>query len=293
MSPSNLSSSSSPVTAILLLLSAVLGFSEACSSRNTPKLRPPHLARPRPNITYRTFPCPAGPAEMLCQNGGTCFTLFENSTDYFCKCAEGFCGLTCGDKYTRFGCFSTSLVIMASTGIGRPEETFPCPPGPSEWLCLNGGTCFTVFENTTDYACHCTEGYCGSTCSDKYTRYGCFSTYLVITASMAGAGTLVVCVVVMIGFVLYVHQRRRKSSRRLKFESGRNLKLRPISRNLAFPDEDDLEKDLDNFNGLVTLSLDLPGNEDANEGEKILRNECSAQHQFSLIFSKPQGKYFI
>lgn len=218
-----------PTASILLILSIVFGFSEACSSRSASKIRPPHVARP--NVTYLTYPCPKGPAERLCLNGGTCFTLFENSTDFFCKCAEGYCGATCADKYTQNGCYSSSssssLVIMASSGIPRPPETFPCPPGPAEWLCLNGGTCFTVFENATDFACHCTEGFCGLTCGEKYTRYGCFSRYLVISASTASAGTVAVIFVVV--FVIsYVYYQKKTASDdaelRIYFERSINTK---------------------------------------------------------------------
>ncbi|KAK6619046.1 hypothetical protein RUM44_003428 [Polyplax serrata] len=177
------------------------------------------------------YPCPPGPAERLCLNGGACFTLFENSTDFFCKCAEGYCGVNCGDKYTRNGCYSSfpssSLVLMASSSIRRPPETFPCPPGPAEWLCLNGGTCFTVFENATDFSCHCKEGYCGLTCGEKYTRYGCFSRYLVISASAASAGTLLVILTVLgaLGYVCY-HRRSASSDAELKNYFERSMKLR-------------------------------------------------------------------
>lgn len=227
-----------PTASILLILSLIFGFSEACSSRSTSKIRPPNVTRP--NITYRTYPCPKGPPQKLCLNGGTCFTLFENSTDYFCKCAEGYCGVTCSDKYTRNGCFSSSpsssssLILMAGSGIPRPPETFPCPPGPAEWLCLNGGTCFTVFENATDFACHCTEGYCGLTCGEKYTRYGCFSRYLVISASVASAGTVAVLMVIaiMITYV-YCNKKSTYTDADLKNYFEQTIKLRMYNRNLT------------------------------------------------------------
>lgn len=252
------------IASILLILSAISGISKACSSRNSQKIRPPHIRRP--SVTYRTYPCPKGPAERLCQNDGTCFTLFENSSDYYCKCREGFCGATCGDKYTRYGCYSSSLVMMASSGIARPADTFPCPPGPAEYFCLNGGTCFTVFENGTDYACHCTEGYCGLTCGEKYTRYGCFSTYLVISASFASVGTITVCVVVVVIVIIHLHKRMVTMKRT---DNGKmNLNMTSCSHTLSMPCDklDELEnEDSENLKDLTKYLL----RDDGNERDKV------------------------
>lgn len=228
---------------VLIFLSVLYGFCEACSSRNALKPRPPHV--PRPKVSYRTYPCQSGLAERLCMNGGTCFTWFENSTDSFCKCKEGFCGLTCGDKYTRHGCFSTSVLIVAETGLARPEGTFSCPTGLAKSFCHNGGTCFTAFENATEYACHCPEGFCGLTCSEKYTRYGCFSAYLVLSASVAGTGTAVVFVVVVAVVVIIGCTRRTKTV-------DVDVEPRPLVRCLSMPGDESYESylhDLDDGDG--------------------------------------------
>ncbi|MPD02590.1 Protein spitz [Portunus trituberculatus] len=47
---------------------------EGCSSRSTPKPRPPSPTM-RPNITFQTFACPPAYAAWYCLNGATCFTV--------------------------------------------------------------------------------------------------------------------------------------------------------------------------------------------------------------------------
>lgn len=47
---------------------------EACSSRSTPKPRPP-TSTDRPNITFHMYTCPPDYAEWYCLNGATCFTV--------------------------------------------------------------------------------------------------------------------------------------------------------------------------------------------------------------------------
>ena len=49
-------------------------FSDACSSRSTPKPRPPSPTM-RPNITFQTYACPPAYAAWYCLNGATCFTV--------------------------------------------------------------------------------------------------------------------------------------------------------------------------------------------------------------------------
>lgn len=227
---------------ILLILSDLIQLTRMCSSRNTGRARPPSLARP--NIANRTYPCPEDAGETYCRNGGTCFTLFENSTDYSCRCKDGYCGVTCGDKYTRYGCYSSSSsALTMDEDFGGPAETYPCPPGPAEWLCLNGGTCFTVFENGSDYSCFCPEGYCGLRCGEKYTRYGCFSTYLVISASVASAGCIAVCLVVF-AIALYIFYEKKfvtVNDDELKLYLQQNVELRTFTRTLSLTKFDDFE----------------------------------------------------
>lgn len=47
---------------------------DACSSRSTPKPRPPSPTL-RPNITIQTYTCPAEYDAHYCLNGATCFTV--------------------------------------------------------------------------------------------------------------------------------------------------------------------------------------------------------------------------
>ncbi|KAJ8946754.1 hypothetical protein NQ318_002584 [Aromia moschata] len=49
-------------------------YVDACSSRTTPKPRPP-APTPRPNITFHTYECPPAYAAWYCLNGATCFTV--------------------------------------------------------------------------------------------------------------------------------------------------------------------------------------------------------------------------
>nr|CAD7396069.1 unnamed protein product [Timema cristinae] len=50
------------------------GWREACSSRSTPKPRPPSPTA-RPNITFHTYACPPAYAKWYCLNEATCFTV--------------------------------------------------------------------------------------------------------------------------------------------------------------------------------------------------------------------------
>lgn len=60
-------------------------FTEACSSRATPKPRPP-APTPRPNITFHTYACPQAYNDWYCLNGATCFSvIIGNSTLYNCE----------------------------------------------------------------------------------------------------------------------------------------------------------------------------------------------------------------
>uniref|UniRef100_T1JFD2 Uncharacterized protein n=1 Tax=Strigamia maritima TaxID=126957 RepID=T1JFD2_STRMM len=57
----------------------------ACSSRSTPKPRPPSQST-RPNITFPTFECPKEYQTHYCLNNARCFTVkIENSVLYNCE----------------------------------------------------------------------------------------------------------------------------------------------------------------------------------------------------------------
>ncbi|XP_035712816.1 uncharacterized protein LOC110856165 isoform X2 [Folsomia candida] len=75
-----------------------LPVSYACSSRSTPKPRPPSPTL-RPNITIQTYTCPPEYDAHYCLNGATCFTVkIGESILYNCECAEGYMGQRCEFK---------------------------------------------------------------------------------------------------------------------------------------------------------------------------------------------------
>lgn len=90
---------SPPYFATILLLSYTLfSIADACSSRSTPKPRPPTPTE-RPNITFQMYTCPQEYADWYCLNGATCFTIkIEESPLYNCLCANGFIGQRCEFK---------------------------------------------------------------------------------------------------------------------------------------------------------------------------------------------------
>uniref|UniRef100_A0A1B6CAX7 EGF-like domain-containing protein n=1 Tax=Clastoptera arizonana TaxID=38151 RepID=A0A1B6CAX7_9HEMI len=84
--------------ATLLVLSSILAITEACSSRSTPKPRPPSPTA-RPNITFHTYKCPPEYAAWFCLNGATCFTVkIGEQLLYNCECADGYMGQRCEFK---------------------------------------------------------------------------------------------------------------------------------------------------------------------------------------------------
>ncbi|XP_032670489.1 uncharacterized protein LOC116843818 isoform X2 [Odontomachus brunneus] len=88
-----------PYLATILILSyTLLGIADACSSRSTPKPRPP-TPTDRPNITFHMYTCPPDYAEWYCLNGATCFTVkIVDSLLYNCLCANGYIGQRCEFK---------------------------------------------------------------------------------------------------------------------------------------------------------------------------------------------------
>ncbi|XP_077280351.1 uncharacterized protein LOC143907426 [Temnothorax americanus] len=86
------------LTTILLLSYTLFGIADACSSRSTPKPRPP-TPTDRPNITFHMYACPPDYAEWYCLNGATCFTVkIVDSLLYNCLCANGYIGQRCEFK---------------------------------------------------------------------------------------------------------------------------------------------------------------------------------------------------
>ncbi|XP_063598091.1 uncharacterized protein LOC134774662 isoform X1 [Penaeus indicus] len=97
-SRSSMPSYSSILTLLLLLVATLPRFTEGCSSRSTPKPRPPSPTM-RPNITFQTYSCPPAYAAWYCLNGATCFTVkIGESILYNCECADGYMGQRCEFK---------------------------------------------------------------------------------------------------------------------------------------------------------------------------------------------------
>nr|XP_027197461.1 uncharacterized protein LOC113791824 isoform X2 [Dermatophagoides pteronyssinus] len=88
------------ITIILIIFSfsSLLHTVESCSSRSTPKPRPP-APTTRPNITFQTYACPEAYAKWYCLNGATCFSVrIGESILYNCECANGYMGQRCEFK---------------------------------------------------------------------------------------------------------------------------------------------------------------------------------------------------
>lgn len=86
------------VAVTLLFLASFTGVAESCSSRSTPKPRPPSPTS-RPNVTFLTYACPPAYAAWYCLNGATCFTVkIGDSILYNCECADGYMGQRCEFK---------------------------------------------------------------------------------------------------------------------------------------------------------------------------------------------------
>jgi len=111
------------LTALVLVI--LLVPTDACSSRSTPKPRPPSPTM-RPNITFQTYACPPAYAAWYCLNGATCFTVkIGISILYNCECADGFMGQRCEFKDLDGTYLSSSekLRMAASQSIGSASST--------------------------------------------------------------------------------------------------------------------------------------------------------------------------
>ncbi|XP_058457257.1 uncharacterized protein LOC131434520 [Malaya genurostris] len=104
-----------PYVAIFLVLSTVCRVTDACSSRTTPKPRPPSPTA-RPNITFHTYKCPPAYAAWYCLNEATCFTVkIGDSLLYNCECADGYMGPRCEYKDLDGSYLPTRPRVMLET----------------------------------------------------------------------------------------------------------------------------------------------------------------------------------
>ncbi|XP_062565699.1 pro-epidermal growth factor-like isoform X1 [Armigeres subalbatus] len=104
-----------PYVAIFLILSTVCRVTDACSSRTTPKPRPPSPTA-RPNITFHTYKCPPAYAAWYCLNDATCFTVkIGDSLLYNCECADGYMGPRCEYKDLDGSYLPTRPRVMLET----------------------------------------------------------------------------------------------------------------------------------------------------------------------------------
>lgn len=109
--------------ATFLVLSSLLTITEACSSRSTPKPRPP-APTARPNVTFHTYACPPAYATWYCLNGATCFTVkIAESLLYNCECANGYMGQRCEFKDLE-GSYLPSRQRVASIASGATIAVF-------------------------------------------------------------------------------------------------------------------------------------------------------------------------
>nr|XP_018897374.1 PREDICTED: protein spitz-like isoform X1 [Bemisia tabaci] len=100
---------------VLLVFSYLAAITDACSSRSTPKPRPP-LPTARPNITFDTYVCPPNYAKEYCLSGGTCFTVKIGESILFnCECADGFMGQRCEFKDLEGSYLPTRKAVLLET----------------------------------------------------------------------------------------------------------------------------------------------------------------------------------
>merc|ERR1719270_2364323 len=111
---------------LVLVLITFAHCADACSSRSTPKPRPPSHSAMRPNITFQTYACPPAYAAWYCLNGATCFTVkIADSILYNCECADGYMGQRCEFKDLDGTYLPTRERLLMGMGlVGRTGSKF-------------------------------------------------------------------------------------------------------------------------------------------------------------------------
>lgn len=101
--------------AMFIIFISTFRMTDGCSSRTTPKPRPPS-STPRPNITFHTYKCPPAYAAWYCLNDATCFTVkIGDSLLYNCECADGYMGPRCEYKDLDGSYLPTRPRVMLET----------------------------------------------------------------------------------------------------------------------------------------------------------------------------------
>lgn len=111
---------------LVLVLLTFAQSADCCSSRSTPKPRPPSHSAMRPNITFQTYACPPAYAAWYCLNGATCFTVkIADSILYNCECADGYMGQRCEFKDLDGTYLPTRERLLMGMGlVGRTGSKF-------------------------------------------------------------------------------------------------------------------------------------------------------------------------
>ncbi|KAG8190860.1 hypothetical protein JTE90_010285 [Oedothorax gibbosus] len=105
-----------PALFMVLYVSAIFRIVGGCSSRSTPRPRPPPQPTMRPNITFQTYACPEAYAKWYCLNGATCFSVkIGESILYNCECADGFVGQRCEFKDLEGSYLASRQQVMIET----------------------------------------------------------------------------------------------------------------------------------------------------------------------------------
>merc|ERR1719270_3246464 len=118
---------------LVLVLITFAHSADSCSSRSTPKPRPPSHSAMRPNITFQTYACPPAYAAWYCLNGATCFTVkIADSILYNCECADGYMGQRCEFKDLDGTYLPTREKLLGLGHMGIPSSEI----GPVFWGAL-------------------------------------------------------------------------------------------------------------------------------------------------------------
>jgi len=108
---------------LVLVLLTFAQSADCCSSRSTPKPRPPSHSAMRPNITFQTYACPPAYAAWYCLNGATCFTVkIADSILYNCECADGYMGQRCEFKDLDGTYLPTRERLLGMGHMGIPSS---------------------------------------------------------------------------------------------------------------------------------------------------------------------------